>query len=314
MALEVWALEHPNLGRIELQLGYDQDFIDAARDGSEPEAKYWPEEGQEYQPLEVGDSLVVRARKRMANPPLRAQIVVDGRLHRRLSELPDTKIPLSKRLSDRIYELSTVGGPVKKGEPSLKVQRNVVGEVQLVTLHNGPQVVELDPPAGSRGEDYHQAMETSAVKRVAFPLLAGLGKGGWALFIILFGSVFSRIVDWLLSLLPDWDLPDWQLPQPPNIALPVPHPPKINLPVIDWPEWNLPDLPEIPAWLELLMSYTKVWVPVLIGIVIGVIAMRNHKKSEASKLEWQAQLQEGESRESGEPPERASSPERPGSL
>ncbi|QQU78225.1 cupin domain-containing protein [Corynebacterium striatum] len=36
-----------------------------------------------------------------------------------------------------------------------------------------------------------------------------------------------------------------------------------------------------------LLNNSKVWVPIVIGIAFGVISMRNHKKSERHKRQWQ---------------------------
>lgn len=284
--LEVWTLNHPQFGLIEAQLGYDQDFQELQASGVATAVDWPEEESKEFHRLEVGDSMRMRAMKRITNPPLRAQIVVNGKLHRRLSEVPSSRVPLALRQADKLHEFATLNAPPGKDKPSLKFQTNPFGEVQLITLRHGDDVVEFDPPAGSRGAAYRHAMDTSKAKRLILPMMAGLGKGGWALFIIVFGGIFSRLLDWLLSFLPDWELPDWQLPELPNITLPVPNPPKIDLPVITWPDWDLPNLPEIPAWLEFLLEYTKVWVPIVIGIVLGVIALRNHKKSEQAKRQW----------------------------
>ena len=114
----------------------------------------------------------------------------------------------------------------------------------------------------------------------------GLGKGGWALAVLVLGPIVSRFISWLLGFVPDWDLPDlpdWQLP---HMDLPVPSLPDFNLPLpdIDLPELNLPEMPEWALWL---LEYSKIWVPVVVGIVIGVVALRNHRRSEREKAAWQ---------------------------
>ena len=35
------------------------------------------------------------------------------------------------------------------------------------------------------------------------------------------------------------------------------------------------------------MEYSKIWVPVVLGIVVGIVALRNHKRSEKEKAAWQ---------------------------
>lgn len=57
-------------------------------------------------------------------------------------------------------------------------------------------------------------MGSSSLKRVAFPILGGIGQAGWAIAVLVLGPIIAR-------LLPHWDvdLPDWSLPQ---VHLPVP--------------------------------------------------------------------------------------------
>ncbi|MGO1952266.1 MAG: hypothetical protein ACTH0Z_06675, partial [Corynebacterium casei] len=146
-------------------------------------------------------------------------------------------------------------------------------------------IVLFDPPAGSRGEKRREAMESSTLKRVGFPILAGLGKGGWAIAVIILAPLVSRFVQWLLSFLPDFDINLPSLPDFPQIELPNPNLPQIQLPT---PNINIDiNLPELPAWVELLLDYSKIWVPILIGIVVGLLALRNYKKSEETKRAWQ---------------------------
>ena len=167
----------------------------------------------------------------------------------------------------------------------MKVTANFFDEVLEVQFQQGSEIVIFDPPAGSRGEKRRQAMESSTIKRVGFPILAGLGKGGWAIAAIILASVFSRIVKWLLSLLPDFDINWPSLPALPQIALPTPSLPQIHLPT---PNIDIEiNLPALPAWVEFLLDYSKVWVPILIGIVVGLLALRNYKKSEETKRAWE---------------------------
>ena len=143
---------------------------------------------------------------------------------------------------------------------------------------NGEEAVALEPPAGSVGEKRRHAMEESSFKRVLYPLLGGLGKSGWAIGVIVLGPIISRI---LSRLLPDWELPEINLP---DIALPVPEFPQIELPV---PNIDLNIDIDLPDWLVFLMDYSKVWVPIIIAIVVGIQAVRNAKKSEEKKRQWQ---------------------------
>ena len=75
---------------------------------------------------------------------------------------------------------------------------------------------------------------------------------------------------------------------PPHVDLPVPNLPQVTLPT---PHVNLPDLPELPEWVQLIMEYSKIWVPLLIGIFLGIVALRNYRKSEAEKEKWREEEQ-----------------------
>ena len=173
----------------------------------------------------------------------------------------------------------------------MKVTANFFDEVLEVQFRQGSEIVIFDPPGG-RGEKRRQAMESSTIKRVGFPILAGLGKGGWAIAAIILASVFSRIVKWLLSLLPDFDINWPSLPALPQIALPTPSLPQIHLPT---PNIDIEiNLPALPAWVEFLLDYSKVWVPILIGIVVGLLALRNYKKSENQARMGQEQREAGQ--------------------
>lgn len=139
--------------------------------------------------------------------------------------------------------------------------------------------VNFDPPAGSKAEKRLEEMEASPFKRWLYPVIGGVGKGGWTLVALVLLPMLGR-------LLPDWHLPD------------IPWP-EINLPSINWPEINLSDinLPEfhLPGWLDpvlpvldFLAEYSKVWVPAVVGIVVGILAVRNNRKSKERKAEWEA--------------------------
>ena len=169
-----------------------------------------------------------------------------------------------------------------RDKPHLRIQANVFGDLLHVEFRQAITVVEFEPPPGSRGEKRHRAMESSAVKRVAYPLLTGLGKAGWAILLLVVMPLLSR-------LLPDWDvqLPAVHLPQ---IHLPVPAWPRIALPVPTLPDVHLPvprvDLPPLPAWLVTALEHDEIWKPILFGLGVGVISLRNHRRSEAEKARW----------------------------
>lgn len=129
-------------------------------------------------------------------------------------------------------------------------------------------------------------MERSSFKRWLYPFLGGIGKGGWALGVIILGPLIVRLLQrlwqWLSQYLPDWEI------NLPSIPWPDINLPSINLPSIPWPDISLPSW-NAPWWVGLLAEYSKVWVPVLIGIGIGIVAIRNHRRSEQTKREWEEQ-------------------------
>lgn len=59
---------------------------------------------------------------------------------------------------------------------------------------------------------------------------------------------------------------------------------RLPLPHIDVPS---PALPEVPEWVLWLVEYSKIWVPVVIGVAVGALALRNHRRSEKEKAAWQ---------------------------
>lgn len=282
--MEIWRLDHPEIGPIEVQAGYDVEFRERYPD--------WPQEPErdddgEPKPIREVDldaGIGERLRARLDNPTLRMQVLRKGIPARRYKEVPKNRIPLLTRAKEG--ELSDGGAMVKRSDPHLVVQRNPLGEILTIDFRRGKEVVEFDPPPGSRGERYRQALESSSLKRVGYPILFGLGKGGWALAVIVLGPLLSRLLEWLWQFLPDWE---FQMPSPPDVQLPVLHPPQIHLPEVHWPSisFEFPEVVEMPWWVEFLAEYSKVWVPLLIGIVLGVLALRNHRKSEERKRQWQ---------------------------
>ena len=88
------------------------------------------------------------------------------------------------------------------------------------------------------------------------------------------------MIEWLARLFPDFTIPPL-----PDLYLPVTNFPALYLPV---PHLNVPPLPELPAWVDTVMEYRKMWLPIVIGIGVGIIALRNYRRSEETKKKWQA--------------------------
>ncbi|MFZ2291072.1 hypothetical protein [Corynebacterium casei] len=279
--MEKWALNHPELGLIELEVGYDSEFLEL--DPAWPEQ---PEEDEEITPVTAESGLKERFSALFTNPSVRARILLNGKVLHRLRAISSSRYLLKDSVEED--KLTAENAGLDRAKPHLKVTSNLFNDVLEVEFRQGSDIVLFDPPARSRGEKRRDAMESSTLKRVGFPILAGLGKGGWAIAVIILAPLVSRFVKWLLSFLPDFDitLPSLpSLPAFPQIELPTPSLPQIQLPT---PNINIDiNLPELPAWVELLLDYSKIWVPILIGIVVGLLALRNYKKSEETKRAWQ---------------------------
>ena len=277
--METWSLNHPKYGLIEVRVGFDRDF--AAEDPS------WPGEETEKGGTLATDENTFRERLKLwsSNPSERMEVRVDGTVQHRYNDVESTRLPLFGAGADRDELEAPIGIGVDRSKPHLKLRASGLDELLSVEFREGDTVVEFDPPKGSRGAKRRRTMESSSVKRTLIPMAEGLGKGGWALAVLILGPVITRIIERLLDYLPDWDLPDWDLPDItlPHMDLPVP-----DLPEIPWPDINFPnfDLPDLPEWVLVAMEYSKIWVPVVVGIAVGIVALRNHKKSEQQKAAW----------------------------
>ena len=203
-------------------------------------------------------------------------ITVDGVARGRLPLVQDTTVRIDETISSGTYSRNDR----KKHGARLKIDANAFHEVRSVILRRaGDEIIEFTPPPGSPAEDRYRQMEETPWKRVLYPLGAGLGKAGWAIAALvllpLIGRIIGTILDWIIERLPDVDIP-W---------------PDITLPSIPWPDLNLPSIPwpdyEVPGWLEWPLEHPKVWTPIVIGIVIGLISLRNSRKSRETRRRWE---------------------------
>ena len=282
--LETWVLDHPDYGRIEVRSGFDKDFLalDPEWPGEPPEKfKDDPDAGERAPADAKPWSRLGEFRK---NPPLRLQVLVDGEVQHQYDNIDQgsARIPLHGPGKKDKLELFVNFG-TDRSKPHLRLQVNTFKDILQIEFREGSTVVEFDPPAGSRGERRRAMMQSSPVRRTAIPIIEGLGKSGWAIAVLVLSPLIGRFLDWLLQFMPDWELPEFTLP---HVDLPVPDLPQVTLPTpnIDLP--NLPSLPPLPEWVELIMEYSKIWVPIVVGIVVGVVALRNYRKSEAEKEQW----------------------------
>lgn len=217
----------------------------------------------------------------------------------RLGSLKNAKVSLRQHMpAGKLTQETEVGSG-----PRVVIEVAPPGRfVSNILIRRDDEVVALEPPAGSPAAARFAEMEASPWKRIAYPLVGGLGKAGWALTILFLGPLFSRILEpiiefiarllappiqWLLDLIPDVDIP-WPHITWPSIDLPDIPWPRINLPDIPWPDWTP------PGWLVWLAEHPKTWTPVLIALGLGVLAARNNKKSQATKAEWERKKRERE--------------------
>lgn len=255
--IERWSYEHPTFGLIEVFVGTREQIRDIDSGFPALSVNYWAKDPT---------SLLVRQQ---------------GVVIARCGDLSKRKIELTRTpeaLADDELDYSAV---FTKSYVKIQPGGLLDSWVRSVQIQVDGSPILLDAPPGSKGAERQRAMEKSPFKRWAYPLASGMGKGFWALFCLvilpLIGDIFDPVVRWLLQFIPDWDIP-W-----PDINLP-----RIPWPEINWPDINLPRIPwpdiTAPGWVIFLIDYSKVWIPVLIGLVIGIQAVRAAKNTREEKL------------------------------
>lgn len=217
-------------------------------------------------------------------------VCVDGKVIARESSLQDRKIGLGENelaKAEEKLQKKDFYSEIGVTKPYVKLDTGLFGWLRMATVYGGGATLELDPPEGSKAAKRVREMEESPFKRWLYPLLAGMGKGGWAVFAIvvmpLLGRLIDRILDWLLQFVPDWEIP-WPEINLPDINWPEINLPEINLPEIPWPDWELPHW-GAPWIVEMAVEYSKVWIPIVIGIALGISSIRAGKKTREVKLQ-----------------------------
>mgnify|MGYP001030493086 CR=1 FL=1 len=259
---EVWRLVHPRHGTLEVAVGGPAQLRPV--DPGFPRKKK-----EDDDDTDVDDS---------APTTLGYVLLRDGDVVARAHQVGNHKVSITGDPPDRgkfTGNLSVLSGPRVQMRSSA-----FATAVRQVTFRESNEVVHFDPPPGSAAEARLEAIASSPWKRVVYPVAAGVGKSGWAIAMIvlvpLIGRLLSPILDWIAERMPDIDIP-W---------------PDISLPSIPWPDISLPsiNLPEVnvPAWVEFLLEYSKVWVPLLVGVAIAVVAVRHSRKSRRIKREWES--------------------------
>lgn len=250
--MELWELDHPHLGVIQVEI---------ISEAGEP-------------PLDA--TFVERVKHRFTHPGRGCRVRVGEQITTTHDRIPSEKFDIFP--SEDSFEATD----------RLRVRRNVAGEVLAIDFFGADgSFVEFDPPPGSRGEVWEQSLQSSTAKRVLYPIAFGFGKAGWAIFLFLVLPILSR-------LLPDWDI-DFPRMTWPSIDLPVIEIPAVTLPIPTMPSIHLPaphlptlKMPELPEWMVFMLDNPKMWVPVVAGIILGIGSLRNRRRSELTKRQWQA--------------------------
>ena len=284
--MEVWRLNHPEFGELVVRIArpvelhlYDPQF--PRKDAASPD---WEERDSPKNRL---TALLIKLKDRRASGKERSMLfTVNGEVRARLKDMERAKVPAKLEADEGEDEPDIPTGTVPIGiEPFIDIDVNLFGEPRSIYFRDrgSDEVALFDVPNNSPAERRFKAMEASPWKRLVFPIMAGMGKAGWALIVILAAPLIERIVTWFLSFLPEINIPWPQINIPwPEINIPWPE---INIP---WPEISLPSLPALPAWLEWLIDHPKLWMPILIGIVAGILGMRRAKRSAKTRKSWQA--------------------------
>lgn len=255
---EVWRLEHPEYGVLEYAVGR-ADAVHAVDPGY---------------PLRRGPEGAATVVSPLESPGCALQ-------------RNGVTVARSRQISDATFSVTADppepgkhSSPIPLGSgPRVRVRTNFVDTaVRQVVFREGGDVVHFDPPPGSAAEARMESIASSPWKRVVHPVAAGVGRSGWAIAVILLlpllGRLLDPVLDWIVDRLPDVDLP-W---------------PEFSLPGIPWPDISLPsiDLPEIevPGWVEFLLEYSKVWVPLVVGVVIAGLAVRHSRRSREIRRRW----------------------------
>ncbi|WP_314035485.1 hypothetical protein [Dietzia sp. CH92] len=257
-APEIWSLDHPEHGVLEFAVGTPAELktIDPGYPQRRPPEKAAPSAAASPGCALLRDGVVVA----------RARQISD----RRFSLTADPPPP---------GEHTT---PPPLAGPRVQVRTNLLDTaVRQVTFRGGLDVVHFDPPPGSAAEARLEAIASSPWKRVVYPVAAGIGRSGWAIAMILLLPVLGRlldpVLDWIIERLADIPWPSIPWPDIPWPSIPWPD---ITLPNIPWPDVTL------PGWVEFLLEYTKVWVPLVAGVALAVVAVRHSRRSREIKRRW----------------------------
>lgn len=307
--IETWEIDHPELGELRVHVGRAERLreIDPGFPAADSEDE---EDSAAEESEEDGTDRAFAARKIAAEAEAEGKIrkarllnnlaamtegspamlvTRDGVVVARYAEIDERKIPLDKAAAEKLEEGSYTLNITTPSRPRLVMDTGFwdgwVKSIYVQDAQGG--TVDIIPPEGSRAQEYYRVMEESPWKRLAYPFLGGMGKAGWAVGVLVLGPLISRIISWVLSLFPDVSLP--AIPWP-DISLP-----RISLPSIPWPSIPWPDIPwphipwpsvTVPEWVKVVVEHEKIWFPLLVGLVVGVISLRRARKARGTRRRW----------------------------
>ncbi|KQB85051.1 hypothetical protein [Corynebacterium oculi] len=305
--VETWGIEHPELGRIQVHVGSAEQL--RAMDPGFPAAKE-PDEAEEAEGTESeGADRITQAAELVEAKEaegksarlLKALIAVgtgvpamlvtrEGAVVARYERLDERKAPLDMEAAEKLEADSYTIAITSPSHPRLVVDTGRgdrwVKSIYVQDAHGG--TVDIIPPEGSRAQEYYRAMEESPWKRLVYPLLGGMSKAGWAVGVLVLGPLVSRLISWLVSLLPDFSI---DVPRP-DISLPSISWPSISLPSIPWPDIPWPDISfpsvTVPDWIKVVVEHEKIWFPLLLGLVVGVISLRRARTARRTRQRWRS--------------------------
>lgn len=164
------------------------------------------------------------------------------------------------------------------GKPKLRFETTGLREIVAVYYMGEDGTVSFPPPPGGFAEQRMREIEASPAKRVLYPVLGGFAKAGSALAWLVVLAVGSAVFGPLKQVIRDAVFSSvraffaWLLAP------------------IRWVAERLGELvPDLPEWVERVMEYRKFWLPILIGIVIGVGAWRRSCRARSQKPGWSGQ-------------------------
>ena len=210
-------------------------------------------------------------------------------------------------------------------KPYLRFEASGVGEVLNVYYVGRDGTVAFPHPEGSYAQQRARAMERSPVKRLLYPVLAGLGRVGGAVTVLvvapILGAVlapirepvkaFFKAVGEAISGFLGVILAPIRRLLAALLAPIVELVDRLLAPIGRFLAWLLTPLrrllgwlrslmPDLPDWLEWLIDHPKLWLPVMVGLGMGVGAYLRNRRARRTRPEWAGERPEPDDDQDGE--------------